>query len=149
MFRGVGVVESDSMRQTDWEEAGATPDEAGRGITRRDALKRGTLLGLGLVWVTPQMSSYAMTAQLAQATSPVPEPEVSDTSLQVEDEVLDVEIENDDEVVSDQLPFTGLPLEQVLPIAGGALATGAAVVRAARERKEDTGPVADDQTGDV
>ncbi|HUG08080.1 MAG TPA: hypothetical protein VMP13_04200 [Acidimicrobiia bacterium] len=67
----------------------------------------------------------------------------------IEDEVLDVEIENDDEVVSGQLPFTGLPLEQVLPIAGGALATGAAMVRAARERKEDAGPAADDQTGDV
>jgi hypothetical protein len=146
LFRAPRVVESGSMRHGDWE-AGATPDERGKGITRREALKRGTVLGLGLVWVTPEMSSFRMTAQFAEATSPVPETEVSDTS--VEDEVKDVEIENDEQVVSGQLPFTGLPLEQALPIAGGALATGAALVRAARERKEHTEPVADETADGV
>ncbi len=183
------VVESISMKQTG-REARATSDPTGTGITRREALKRGTLLSLGLVWVTPQMSSYAMTAQFAQATSPVPEttePEVSDTieiedevedvevengeevvsseiedevedvevengeevvSGEIEDEVEDVEVENGEEVVSGELPFTGFPLEQLLPIAGGALATGAAVVRAARERKEPADP-GQDRTGDV
>lgn len=133
------------MRHGDWE-AGATPDETGRGITRREALKRGTVLGLGLVWVTPEMSSFRMTAQFAEATSPVPETEVSDTSEEIETEVENVEIENDEQVVSGELPFTGLPLEQVIPLAGGALATGAALVRAARERKEHTEPIAEDQT---
>jgi hypothetical protein len=80
LFRAPRVVESDSMRHGDWE-AGATPDETGRGITRREALKRGTVLGLGLVWVTPEMSSFRMTAQFAEATSPVPEAEVSDTTV--------------------------------------------------------------------
>jgi hypothetical protein len=148
LFRVPGVVESDSMRHGDWE-AGATPDETRSGITRREALKRGTVLGLGLVWVTPEMSSFRMTAQFAEATSPVPE--VSDT---VEDEVESVEIENDEidndeQVVSGQLPFTGLPLEQALPLAGGALATGAALVRAARERKDHPQPVADETADGV
>lgn len=39
-----------------------------------------------------------------------------------------------DEVLADNLPFTGLPLEQLLPLAGGAVATGAALVRAARDK---------------
>jgi hypothetical protein len=148
LFCALRVVESDSMRHGDWE-AGATADETGRGITRREALKRGTVLGLGLVWVTPEMSSFRMTAQFAEATSPVPEAEVSDTTAEIEDEVEGVEIENDEQVVSGQLPFTGLPLEQALPLAGGALATGAALVRAARERKESPEPVADETADGV
>jgi hypothetical protein len=40
-----------------------------------------------------------------------------------------------DEVLATDLPFTGLPVEQLLPLAGGALATGAAMVRLARDRK--------------
>ena len=136
------------MRHGDWE-AGASSEEASSGITRREALKRGTMLGLGLVWVTPEMSSFRMTAQFAEATSPVPETEVSDTTAEIENEVKDVEIENDEQVVSGQLPFTGLPLEQALPLAGGALATGAALVRAARERKEHPEPVADETAGGV
>lgn len=144
------------MKHAGWDGR-ATSDESGTGISRRDALKRGTLLGLGLVWVTPQMSSFSMTAQFAQATSPVPEttePEIGDTSQKIEDEVEDVEIENEageieDEVLSGELPFTGLPVEQLLPLAGGALATGAAVVRAARERKERPEPAEEDQTDGI
>lgn len=43
-----------------------------------------------------------------------------------------------DEVIASDLPFTGLPLEQLLPLAGGAIATGAMAVRAARDRKPET-----------
>jgi len=171
------------MRQSDWG-ARATSDEVGGGITRRDALRRGTLAGLGLVWVTPQVASFTMTAQFAQSTSPVPEttvpgdsttdpttgnttvesstpsnettqPEVEGTTVEtIAPEVKGTTVETTqttqaaaggthvvagpgvkDEVLSDQLPFTGLPLEQLLPLAGGVIATGAAAVRMARERK--------------
>lgn len=162
------------------------PDEVPEveaGISRRDVLKRGTMAGLGLVWVAPTVSSFSMTAQYAQATSPVPEnttvpdnettgPTTDDTTIDsstpstegertspsdptdpTEPEVAGTVIENTtqpevaggqveagsevkDEVLASQLPFTGLPLEQLIPIAGGAVATGAAVVRMAREKKE-------------
>lgn len=165
------------------------PDEVEVGISRRDVLKRGTMAGLGLVWVAPKVSSFSMTAQFAQATSPVPEttapedettvpddgttgPTTDDTTIEsstpstegektsptdptdpTEPEVAGTVIENTtqpevaggqveagsevkDEVLASQLPFTGLPLEQLIPIAGGAVATGAAVLRMAREKKE-------------
>ena len=99
-----------------------------------------------------------MTAQFAQSTSPVPETtqaEVGGTTVEtIDPEVKGTTVETTettqaavggthvvagpgvkDEVLSDQLPFTGLPLEQLLPLAGGAIATGAAAVRMARERK--------------
>lgn len=43
----------------------------GEGITRREALRRGALGGLGLVWAAPSMERLALSAQHAQATSPV------------------------------------------------------------------------------
>lgn len=168
-------------------------EETGRGITRRDALRRGSLAGLGLIWVTPQMSSFTMTAQFAQATSPVTEttqpgsqtteattgpttektePSTGPTTVEtqppstesVEPTVRGTTVEPttpstakgpesrseiEDEVLSGQLPFTGLPLEQLIPLAGGTLATGAAVLRAARERKENPGSVEADQPDDA
>lgn len=162
------------MRQSEWE-TGATSQQAQGGITRRDALRRGTMAGLGLVWVTPKVASFSMTAQYAQATSPVPEttvPENEGTDPATKDtteatdpstastDPIDPEVEGTviettpttgpeagatqveaqpevkDEVLSSELPFTGLPLEQLLPLAGGAIATGAAAVRMARERKD-------------
>lgn len=181
------------MSNSDWEARG-TPDEARGGLTRREALRRGTLLGIGMVWVTPRVDSFTMASQYAQATSPVPEttipsedttvpsgdttvpsdsttvPEVGDSTVDattpsvdtteqtiVEPTTVDTggsgssptsqpggegrrpdEIE--DEVLSGQLPFTGLPLEQLLPLAGGAVATGAAAVRLARERGDREEP---------
>lgn len=117
------------------------PDEVQGGITRREALRRGTMAGLGLVWVTPKMASFSMTAQYAQATSPVPEttqPEVGGTVIESTPTTQPAEAGKkvEDEVLSKELPFTGLPLEQLLPLAGGAVATGAAAVRMAREKKE-------------
>lgn len=173
------------MDSSRWEASG-TPDEAQEGLTRREALRRGTLAGIGLVWATPQVASYRMTAQLAQATSPVAgttipgtteppekttdpkdpkepkEPKEPTGSTEPTDEVSPTTISRDpttvdkgpsaeatqprtergsseeikDEVLSSELPFTGLPLEQLLPLAGGAVATGAAAVRLARERSE-------------
>ncbi len=149
------------------------PDEVPEGLTRREALRRGTLAGIGLVWATPQVASYQMTAQLAQATSPVAgttipgattEPSEKTTDPEIEDEVSPTTITREpteetvgkgpsaeatqprteresseeikDEVLASELPFTGLPLEQLLPLAGGAVATGAAAVRLAQERSE-------------
>lgn len=173
------------MDSSRWEASG-TPDEATDGLTRREALRRGTLAGIGLVWATPQVASYRMTAQLAQATSPVAgttipgattepsektteptdpkEPQEPTGSTEPTDEVSPTTISREptqetvdkgpsaeatqprnerrpsgeikDEVLSSELPFTGLPLEQLLPLAGGAVATGAAAVRLARERSE-------------
>ena len=165
--------------------------ESGGGITRREALKRGTMAGFGLVWIAPTVDSFKISAQTAQPTSPVPEtldkteesantteaqtsptdgsgaevetsteatvretnqPEANSGS-EVETDVLSdsAEAETDDrtdqvtaavEVGSGQLPLTGLGVEQLLPIAGGAVATGAAAVRLARDRKGDQTEVA-------
>lgn len=174
------------MDSSHWEASG-TPEEAKDGLTRREALRRGTLAGIGLVWATPQVASYRMTAHLAQATSPVagttipgattteppektsepeepkePEEPTGSTEPEIEDKVSPTTISREpttvdkgpsaeaaqprtergssdeikDEVLSSELPFTGLPLEQLLPLAGGAVATGAAAVRLARERSE-------------
>lgn len=171
------------MDSSRWEAPGR-PEEAQEGLTRREALRRGTLAGIGLVWATPQVTSYRMTAQLAQATSPVPgttipgattegteeeteppEEKTPSTGPEIEDEVSPTTISQEptqetvdkgpsaestqpraergsseeikDEVLSSELPFTGLPLEQLLPLAGGAVATGAAAVRLARERSNE------------
>jgi len=159
-------------------DGGGGPDLSGGGLTRREALRRGSLAGLGLVWAVPRVDSITMSAQYAQATSPVPtattqpendttqpengttgpendttqpengtEPTTEGTPVEStsptsdgtsEPTVKETIIEAsppEGEVVADDLPFTGLPLEQLLPLAGGAIATGAAVVRLARERK--------------
>lgn len=41
------------------------------GLTRREALKRGTLAGLGLVWATPTIERVSLGAQFAQNPSPI------------------------------------------------------------------------------
>ena len=122
--------------------------ESERGLTRREALKRGAVLGAGVIWATPVVQSLAMSPAMAQTTSPVPgttQPSVSNTSVGTNTtaEVEGVTIEND-EVLADDLPFTGLPVEQLLPLAGGAVVTGAALVRLARERPSDPG---EEETG--
>lgn len=162
----------------------------GSGITRREALRKGTLAGLGMVWVTPAVTSIEMSPELAQATSgpktsttqpggetstsngdnPSTSSDTRNTSTSVGNQQTstssssqatsteagqpstsaDVKSQTtsqgatapssgpttapQDEVLADNLPFTGLPLEQLLPLAGGAVATGAALIRAARDK---------------
>lgn len=111
-----------------------------------------------MMWVTPAVTTIEMSAQFAQATSPVPEttapPEVESETVvrdspgstappEVESETVvnetteTTEAAPQDEVIAEDLPFTGLPLEQLLPLAGGAIATGAAAVRLARDKNEE------------
>jgi len=164
------------------------------GITRREALRKGTLAGLGMVWVTPAVTSIEMTPALAQATSgpktdttlprgdtstsnggssPTSNAGSTPTSSDVGNSSTSIDDKSTstsagvqasstaggatsssgavgsqttagptagptaapkDEVLAGDLPFTGLPLEQLLPLAGGAVATGAAIVRAARNK---------------
>lgn len=184
------------MRHPDNE--GEPPATASEGLTRREALRRGTLAGLGLVWAAPSVQSINMSVQYAQATSPTPEttipgngttepttgpstesttgstadsttrattesttgsttesitpsgesttPETEDTTVEtasppeVDAGEEEAEPEAADEVLAGELPFTGLQLEQLLPLAGGAIATGAAAVRLAKERKKGAEP---------
>ena len=168
-------------------------EKAQPGITRREALRKGTLAGLGMVWVTPAVTSVEMSPALAQATSG-PEtdttqgqgntstsnggttPTSNDGTTATTSDVgntsssagaqasstaggatsssQDVRSQTtaqgttggptaapETQVLADDLPFTGLPLEQLLPLAGGAVATGAAIVRAARDKEDpDSGP---------
>lgn len=50
------------------EVSGLSPE--GQGITRREALKRGALLGGALVWATPAVQAIRMSPALAQVPSP-------------------------------------------------------------------------------
>lgn len=68
------------------------------------------------------------------STSPTVESQTTFASSPPQSQEPEVEVE--DEVLVNELPFTGLHLEQLIPLAGGAIATGAAVVRAAREKKQ-------------
>lgn len=54
--------------------------DSGTNLTRRDALRRGTLLGAGVVWAAPAVRTLTMSSNFAAATSPVVDDE--------EDEVL-------------------------------------------------------------
>lgn len=162
-------------------------ERAQTGITRREALRKGTLAGLGMVWVTPAVTSIEMSPALAQATSgpktdttqgqgntstsnggttptsnggtTATTSDVGNTSSSsgaqasstgggATSSSQDVSAQTtsqgttggptaaaEDEVLADDLPFTGLPLEQLVPLAGGAIATGAAIVRAARAKE--------------
>lgn len=117
-----------------------------------------------MVWVTPAVTSIEMSPKLAQAisgpktstTQPGGETSTSSgnqatsteagqpsTSADVQSQTTSQEstapssgptAASQDEVLANNLPFTGLPLEQLLPLAGGAVATGAALVRAARDK---------------
>jgi hypothetical protein len=54
---------------TDGESGGAPSEQAG-GITRRQALKRGALLGGALAWATPVVQVIGMRPAFAQVPSP-------------------------------------------------------------------------------
>ena len=50
------------------------PSSPNRGITRRDLLKKGAILGGAVVWVTPIVQSVGMGRAFAQTTSPCTPP---------------------------------------------------------------------------
>lgn len=59
--------------------------DMGTNLTRRDALRRGTLLGAGVVWAAPAVRTLTMSSNFAAATSPVvddEEVEVSPTTAE-------------------------------------------------------------------
>lgn len=47
------------------------------GMSRRDALKRGALVGGAVVWATPAVQALTMTAASAQSPSPINQPPVT------------------------------------------------------------------------
>ena len=51
-------------------ESGGAPAETAGAITRRQALKRGAVLGGALVWATPVVQVVGMRPALAQTVSP-------------------------------------------------------------------------------
>jgi hypothetical protein len=52
------------------QESQVGPPEEPRGITRREALRKGALLGGALAWATPVVQVVGMKPALAQTTSP-------------------------------------------------------------------------------
>ena len=54
--------------------------DMGTNLTRRDALRRGTLLGAGAVWAAPAVRTLTMSSNVAAATSPVVGEEVEGTT---------------------------------------------------------------------
>lgn len=89
------------------------------------------MAGVGLVWATPSIERLALSAQLAQVPSPLPD-EVEGTEVTTEEEVDEEPL---DEVLAEELPFTGIHAEQLIPLAGGLIATGAVALRLAKERR--------------
>lgn len=146
-----------------------TADQGGSELSRREALRRGALAGLGLVWAPPAIQQLTLRAESAQVTSPVPEdttpttegegggqttttttttqPSGGGPTPQVNEPPTDVggiSIQQPnptpqevaaEQITADELPFTGLPADQLLPLAGGMLASGAAALHMAREKK--------------
>jgi hypothetical protein len=140
--------------------------EVGTNLTRRDALRRGTLLGAGVVWAAPAVRTLTMSSNFAAATSPVvddEEVEGSSTTATTADGPggsADTTQPGDDDdntgvsgvVVSQpgspqvssgtpmvsggQLPFTGIEAGEAALIGAGMLAVGAAVVRATKQAVE-------------
>jgi hypothetical protein len=108
------------------------PKEIPPGITRRQALKRGLLIGGGLLWATPSLQIVNMSRAYAQVPSP------GDTSTPPEAEVSGKTLTNT-EVEAESLPFTG---GDVLPLAGlgaGLIAAGAASLQIARQIEDSGG----------
>ena len=59
------------------------PEETSRGISRRDLLKRGAVLGGAVVWVTPVVQTLGMGRAFAQTASPVPGQDISYIGINV------------------------------------------------------------------
>lgn len=59
-------------------------EEASQGITRRDLLRRGAVLGGAVVWTTPMVQTLGMGRAFAQTASPVGGKDISYIGIKVE-----------------------------------------------------------------
>lgn len=130
----------------------------GTNLTRRDALRRGTLLGAGAVWAVPAVRSLTMSSNFAAATSPVVIGEEVETTTTTVGETpttagatpTTVEAEVEGIVVTqppgsdpqgpgipvvsgDNLPLTGIEARDAALLGTGLLAVGAALVQATKK----------------
>ncbi len=123
--------------------------EMGTNLTRRDALRRGTLLGAGVVWAAPAVRTMTMSSNFAAATSPV----VDDNQVEVTTtEAADVEgivvtqpgtpqvTSGAAQVSGGQLPFTGIEAGEAALLGAGMLAVGAAIVSATKQDRQTAEP---------
>ena len=122
-------------------------EDTPREITRREVLRRGLLLGGGLIWVTPSVQVVNMSKAYAQVPSPGVDasstrgPEVSSSTRGPE--VAGKTVTSD--VQAESLPFTGSNVLPLAGLAGGLLAAGGANLKAAKHLKRskksnETGP---------
>lgn len=59
-------------------------EEASQGITRRDLLRRGAVLGGAVVWTTPMVQTLGMGRAFAQTASPIEGPAISYIALVID-----------------------------------------------------------------
>lgn len=109
-------------------------DEPGRGLTRRDMLRRGAVVGGALVWTVPVVQSVAPSAYAAGS------PAV---------EGIKAERKPETQVEGTKLPHTGadFPVAQVLAAGTALVAGGAAVV--ARSRRPAVAGADEGSTGEM
>lgn len=97
-------------------------------LTRREALKKGTLLGVGAIWMAPAAHTLQMSKQFAATTSgPSGEPRTDDKTAETNGSTPPSAVESVDS--SDVLPFTGSDLARIGAMGVGMLAGGAALVK--------------------
>lgn len=101
----------------------------GTDLTRREALRRGTLLGTGAIWAAPAVRSLTMSSNFAAATSPVVAGEEIEatTSTTIPTEVEGIVVSGG------QLPFTGVEARNAAVLGAGLLAAGATIVHATKK----------------
>lgn len=132
--------------------------EMGTNLTRRDALRRGTLLGAGAVWAAPAVRTLTMSSTFAAATSPAVIGEevegttttagetpttAAGTPTTVETEVEGIVVTqppgSDPQgpgipvVSGDNLPLTGIEARDAALLGTGLLGVGAALVQATKK----------------
>jgi hypothetical protein len=137
--------------------------EMGTNLTRRDALRRGTLLGAGAVWAAPAVRSLTMSSTFAAATSPAVIGEevegttttagetpttAAGTPTTVETEVEGIVVTqppgSDPQgpgipvVSGDNLPLTGIEARDAALLGTGLLGVGAALVQATKKDRAAT-----------
>jgi hypothetical protein len=126
--------------------------EDGRSVTRRVALKRGAVVGAGLLWAVPAVQIVAMTQNSAEAASgPVSQPQPPGPKTEVLPEtftrptptptVQGINFEQQPPSATSPtaaLPFTGaaVPVTGAVAVGAGLVATGAVAVAAATRRRQ-------------